>query len=351
MMIVRKEKNSNIELLRVIAMFLIVAYHLAIYIDVDLNELNFLNRYVLIFLSLGGKIGVHIFVLITGFYSVNKKEFPTKRIIQLLTRVTIWSVAIQIAYILYSGQSLGDTGLYKGIVLSAIPFFSVKWWFITAYLLLIMISPILNVALQSISKTQFKRYLYWGGVLCCVLPTVSIGKLGYAKSTDPLLLFILIYSLGGYFSRFGCSFNRGKLKFITVTVYSVFFVLVAAQNSFSVFFRDQTSSIFCLVIAVGLFLLFQKATLRSNKVINILGSNTLDIYLLTDHEWIRSILYPFLTLLLVPYQSSLWFIPMFLVIVTILMVIGFILGCIVQKIVLLLTEAEQRLPYFPPKKG
>ena len=50
-----KERNSNIELLRIISMVLIVAHHFALH-GYGVNELKFSeNKLILDFLSLGGK--------------------------------------------------------------------------------------------------------------------------------------------------------------------------------------------------------------------------------------------------------------------------------------------------------
>ena len=59
-------RQSNIELLRIITMFFIVAHHFAVHsgFDFPVNTIS-INRLWIQFIQIGGKIGVDIFVLIS----------------------------------------------------------------------------------------------------------------------------------------------------------------------------------------------------------------------------------------------------------------------------------------------
>ena len=64
-----KVRKSNFELLRIIAMIMIVFHHFAIFSEskFDINLIT-LNRLWNQFIRMGGKIGVNIFVLISGYF-------------------------------------------------------------------------------------------------------------------------------------------------------------------------------------------------------------------------------------------------------------------------------------------
>ena len=66
---------SNIEASRILAMFLIVAHHFAVHGGVPIWKGDFPmsgNYYFTQLFSTGGKIGVDLFVLITGYFICNK---------------------------------------------------------------------------------------------------------------------------------------------------------------------------------------------------------------------------------------------------------------------------------------
>ena len=70
----KKERNSNFELLRIIAMLMIVFHHFSVHggFNYELTDISF-NRLWLYFISMGGKIGVDIFVLISGYFLITNK--------------------------------------------------------------------------------------------------------------------------------------------------------------------------------------------------------------------------------------------------------------------------------------
>ena len=69
------ERNSNIELLRIIAMFFIIAHHYVTSSNVtslfDYSNISGNMLFLQIF-GMFGKIAINIFTLITGYFMVNK---------------------------------------------------------------------------------------------------------------------------------------------------------------------------------------------------------------------------------------------------------------------------------------
>lgn len=69
-----KIRESNIELLRIVAMFMIVVSHYVLHSGIDYNSMSIgFNRVILEIANLGD-IGVIVFVLITGYFSINSKQ-------------------------------------------------------------------------------------------------------------------------------------------------------------------------------------------------------------------------------------------------------------------------------------
>ena len=88
---IKNEKRlSNFELLRIISMILIVSSHYVLHAPEFTKGLT-VNKYILDFISLGGKIGVNCFILITGFFLV-KSEFKLDKFIKLIMEVFTYSI-------------------------------------------------------------------------------------------------------------------------------------------------------------------------------------------------------------------------------------------------------------------
>lgn len=86
----KTQRNSNIELLRIIAMLMIVAHH---YVTDSLPSYYLSdgpNKWLSELLYSYGKTGVNIFVLITGYYMVNM-SFSIKRPLKIIGQVWFYS--------------------------------------------------------------------------------------------------------------------------------------------------------------------------------------------------------------------------------------------------------------------
>lgn len=88
-------RETNIELLRIVAMIMIILHHLAIYLRNTKVPLTTTGRCLTTSFFGLGKLGVNIFVLISGYFLINSK-FKTKKVIKLWLQVVFYSVLIMI---------------------------------------------------------------------------------------------------------------------------------------------------------------------------------------------------------------------------------------------------------------
>ena len=72
---VRKKRNSSVELLRIIAMIMIVAHHFGTHTNWASGGHLIFNEYWVEILKSFGKIGVGIFFAITGYFLYNRRSF------------------------------------------------------------------------------------------------------------------------------------------------------------------------------------------------------------------------------------------------------------------------------------
>ncbi len=69
----KNERQSNFEILRIFAMMIIILFHYVYNGGFNLETSRFcLNKCVLRTLGFGGKLGVELFVLITGYFISDK---------------------------------------------------------------------------------------------------------------------------------------------------------------------------------------------------------------------------------------------------------------------------------------
>ena len=139
-----KERKSNFELLRIISIVLILFHHLAYH-----NELYFLandniNKYIGIFLFTFGKIGVNLFVLISGYFMINQ-SLKLKKLFMLWLQIFIYSAGIML--IMTCLKIYNPTGIFD-VLKYFLPISYNIYWFATAYIGMYLFTPFINSLLN-----------------------------------------------------------------------------------------------------------------------------------------------------------------------------------------------------------
>ena len=286
------ERDSNIELLRIIATVFIVAHHFAIHGGfVFSNESISINRLWIQFIQIGGKIGVNIFVLISGYFLVTVKSVKTIKVVKLWMQIFFYSVAVFIVFVAIGIENFGA----KEFIKSLAPLTFSQWWFASAYFMLYLLSPYINILLKSFDQRQYIGYLVLLAFCWCVIPTIT----GRTFESNSLLWFVFVYSFAGYLRLFKfetkltgrmlitLSFLCIVVTFMSVVVFDVLGKKISffAENA-TFFYSMQKLPI--LVIAILMFVGFLKLNIGYIKFINIVASASFGIYLLHDHDYVRN---------------------------------------------------------------
>ena len=152
------ERQSNIELLRILAMFFIIMHHYVmhgttsfVYLDPPLQVQNVLA----LFLGAFGRPAMAIFILICGYFSI-KSDFKLPRFISLVAQVFSYSVILMLLakFVLPGGSEIGREDIFASIFPTALG----TYWFFTSYAVLILLSPYINKLLLKLGKVV-KRLL------------------------------------------------------------------------------------------------------------------------------------------------------------------------------------------------
>ena len=101
------DRNSNLELLRIILMIMIIFHHFAVhggfYYGYQEFSFNHLWHY---FLESGGKIATNTYVLITGYFLVKDKcIFNLKKILKFYGELIFYSLTIFFVFIIFNKET------------------------------------------------------------------------------------------------------------------------------------------------------------------------------------------------------------------------------------------------------
>jgi surface polysaccharide O-acyltransferase-like enzyme len=135
-------RQSNIELLRILAMILIIMHHYVIHGTTNFVELPFSVQNVLaLFLGAFGRPAMVIFVLICGYFSI-KNDFKLPRIVTLIAQVLFYSVFFLLLaiFVLPMNLTIGRHEILKAIFPTAYG----SYWFFYIIFGTILLSPFIN---------------------------------------------------------------------------------------------------------------------------------------------------------------------------------------------------------------
>ena len=292
----QEQRQSNIELLRMIAMLLIVAHHFASHsgFDYPLEQIS-VNRLWVQFAVVGGKIGVNVFVLITGYFLVSQQTMKTSRLMKLWGQIFFYSVIFFLIFILFGKEPFGMIKLIWALA----PVTFSRWWFASTYFVLYLLFPYINRLLVSFDKKQYMRFLTLLVLLWSVIPTLT----GEYFQCNSLLWFMTLYAIAGYIRIFGCKIDLtgGKwiglslacflLTFLSTVILDVLGTKIPFFGVRATFFYDPMQKLPALVIAVLMLLGFTKIKAGYSKWINTMASATFGVYLIHENEYVRQFLW------------------------------------------------------------
>lgn len=286
-----KEKQTGIELLRIIAMLLIITQHLAEH--TSLPNASLFNTVILNIMYLGGGIGVNVFVLISGYFYTSR--FSTKKAAKLILQTVFYSVAMTIIAVL-TGAAEFRLKLFPRALFPFI-FSGGEYWFITVYILMYIATPILHYALSKISSRYLGAIIIIFLMLWSVLPA-SIGKVINLQnfSYSNLGWFFLVFLCGAYIRKKeekgqpSQSIIGGGLLFcvlIMMATKGASAMGVSFPKGMDILIEALTTKskngIMQFFIAYLLMILLCRRKFKASKLFFAISSSTFGVYLLHNH--------------------------------------------------------------------
>lgn len=159
----KKTRDWRFELLRIVAMLLIVACHFfasdnwTIHTDVSLA--NSWRSAIHDSSAMLGQVGVVLFVLISAYFLARNTSSPLLRLVKLWIQVFFYSAGFLVLYTLAKHTSLVPEDcrwpLTSRIVVSSLlPITFNAYWFISAFFVMILLAPFINTLFDVLSRRQ-----------------------------------------------------------------------------------------------------------------------------------------------------------------------------------------------------
>ncbi len=147
-----ESRNSSIELLRIIAMFMILMHHFIVHNIYDVENLPLVPKRVFFQLVMqsGGKIGIVIFFSISAWFLLDKEQnvkTSFRRVWIMERELLFWSITLAVFYLIFDRADIASkVAVAKNIV----PLTMNIWWYATSYAIFLMLLPFLFKGLKAL---------------------------------------------------------------------------------------------------------------------------------------------------------------------------------------------------------
>lgn len=264
-----KQRQTNYELLRFLAIILISLMH---GIRSAYGSPNLLNSISFVSVNALGNMGVTVFILISGYFSITLKA---SKLFKLWSIVLFYSLLIFVYNILINNPDptydfISKTFI-KEIYKALTPITSGTWWFFTSYTILFMLSPLLNSATKNMSKEQFKYLIAVLLIFYSLSPTFLMHSLSNTPNGKCTENMILAYLIGRYLSIYGIP---KTIKNHTSMMLGACLLLIFIINFFvfDPLFMAKDHNLFIILGAICIFSIFSDIKIAASKPSSIIGN-------------------------------------------------------------------------------
>lgn len=303
-----KKRVVSIELLRILAMMMVVMLH---YLGKGellpplTGELD-VNGYVAWVLESLSIVAVNVYMLISGYFLI-KSEFKVKRLIELICQILFYTIVIEV--VLVAGGILpGETLSINRFLQIIFPLQMEHYWFMTAYIIMYLFSPLLSVAVRHMEQKQLRNtiiaLLLFFSISKSLLPfQLTIDHKGYDG-----MWFICVFLVAAYIRLYGLPFlGKGSCRgwicylvsgsgiFIVTMLIRLVYLKTGSLDHF-IGAAFHYNHILNLLAAVGLFYGFLNMKISKEsmffKIVCNIAPYSLGVYLLHEQIALRN-LWPF----------------------------------------------------------
>lgn len=277
-----KERKSNIELLRILCIIFIISDHFTGQSGIATYDTT---QHLIIYTisTCGSRIACAIFVIISAWFGVEQK-FNFCKVIKIWISTFFYVICVTLMCALFFHIPYDE----KTIIRAFFPISGGALWFVSYFMILMLISPFLNLIVNRLERNEYKLALILASIPIIMFLTV------FNMVTNPLSNemwgFIYIWFLTGYFKRFQPKWITNKwlnFSFMLFGQLIICFIRALAQQNDNVtiaaymeMYRAMFWTLPPLIIAFCSFFFFNSIDIGSSKIINKMASTTLGIYVI-----------------------------------------------------------------------
>ena len=275
-------RRSGVELLRILAILMVISVHRMGHQTLYSAPQFSISYYFLWFIEIAGYKAVDIFFIISGYFGITQR-FKGKKLLLLEFKVLVYCVGFYILSVIVKYQAFS----FRDFLRAWLPYLGGHYWYYTAYISLMLLSPWLNKMVQALEKKKLLLLI----LLITGVSTLSIGDAFFTSDGYSVFWAINLYLIGAYIRLYYKKMMSPKksicFSFACTMFIFLWFVVVGRLTQY-IFGREVFSTHFLVyrqlpvvMGAVFAVIAFVQIDFKGivGKVINSISRCTFGVYL------------------------------------------------------------------------
>lgn len=296
-----KERSSNLELLRIIAMFSIVAHHSVVNSGIA-DSFSFIglnpNMIFLQLWGMWGKTAINVFVMITGYFMCTSR-LTWKRFAKIYMEAKFYRILFFIVFLIMGYEVISAKSLLK-ILFGYI--YNINNGFTSSFFAFYLFIPFYNVMIEKIGKDLWK-------LVASLLALFTVASTFFFNSFifHYVFWYMTLYFTAAGFRLYPNKWTESKrftgiflvisviLSYTSVITVDVLghVVKLDKQWMLSYYFVSDSNKLLAFMVGVSAFLFFKNIHVRQSKIINRIAATTFGVLCIhansdTMRQWLWS---------------------------------------------------------------
>lgn len=294
----KQQRNSAVELLRIICILMVIAGHyyahgIAYAMAPFVPETYSLRILALQLISFGADIANDIFIIITGYYMVHS-VMKGSRILKLIGEMLFYAWGIALLFHVTGLETFHAESLKAALL----PFWSGENWFVTCYILLCLLIPFLNPFIKTLERKSYAKLLIILFIIRFIAPLFDTRT--FWSTSHGLEQFILLYFIGAYIRLHGFQTkflqNKWSWRVLLILLVGLWgavsmgtaFMGMHTQNASLLADVTKYYPLFSILISPTLLIVVLGLKPFYSKFINLISGSVLAVYLIHDNPLVRN---------------------------------------------------------------
>lgn len=296
-----KSRMANLELLRCLAMMMVIVLHYLdkgnILPDLSGTEMNVMGIVAWILEALC-IVAVNVYMMISGYFLCTS-SFKLSRLLQLWLQVWTYSVIIGVIAVFAGILPTAEVDTHYFLTL-LFPVSMGHYWFMTAYVFLYLLLPLVGAGVRKMSKEQMQLALVLLLVVFSLSKTILPVRLEKDGQGMDCLWYLCVFVMAAYIRRFGLKFLEKKMRALWLYLAACLAIVAESFVLRQIYLRTgsmgrllsisfEYNHLLPFLAAIGLFMFFLQVK-ASGKLAGVAvkaAPYTLGVYLLHENEGVR----------------------------------------------------------------